>query len=61
MRSSQPRVRRNEWGTLLVPPLGLWQPHLSVSIVMPAYGAHQTLPPVLAGLAAQSTPATSSS
>ena len=56
MRSSQARVRRNEWGTLLVPPLGLWQPHLSVSIVMPAYGAHQTLPPVLAGLAAQSYP-----
>ena len=56
MTSSQPRVRRNEWGSLLVPPLGLWQPHLNVSIVMPAYGAHRTLPYVLAGLAAQSYP-----
>jgi glycosyltransferase involved in cell wall biosynthesis len=81
--SSQPRVRRNEWGSLLVPPLSQssagqssagqssagqssagppdagppWQPHLSVSIVMPAYGAHRTLPFVLAGLAAQSYPA----
>jgi glycosyltransferase involved in cell wall biosynthesis len=54
--SSQPRVRRNEWGSLLVPPLGQWQPHLNVSIVMPAYGAHRTLPFVLAGLAAQSYP-----
>jgi glycosyltransferase involved in cell wall biosynthesis len=54
--SSQPRVRRNEWGSLLVPPLGQWQPHLNVSVVMPAYGAHRTLPFVLAGLAAQSYP-----
>ncbi len=57
MTSSQPRVRRNEWQTLLVPSLGSWEPHLSVSIVMPAYGAHRTLPFVLAGLAAQSYPA----
>ena len=56
MTSSQPRVRRNEWGSLLVPPLGLWQPHLNVSIVMPAYGAHRTLPYVLAGLAGQTYP-----
>ncbi len=56
MTSSQPRVRRNEWGSLLVPPLGQWEPHLSVSVVMPAYGAHQTLPYVLAGLAEQSYP-----
>ena len=35
MTSSQPRVRRNEWDSLLVPRLGTWQPHLSVSIVMP--------------------------
>jgi glycosyltransferase involved in cell wall biosynthesis len=56
MTSSQPRVRRNEWGSLLVPPLGLWQPHLNVSIVIPAYGAHRTLPYVLAGLAAQTYP-----
>ena len=56
MTSSQPRVRRNEWGSLLVPPLGAWQPHLNVSIVMPAYGAHRTLPYVLAGLSAQTYP-----
>jgi glycosyltransferase involved in cell wall biosynthesis len=49
-------VRRNEWDSLLVPRLGTWQPHLSVSIVMPAYGAHRTLPYVLAGLAAQTYP-----
>ncbi len=56
MTSSQPRVRRNEWGSLLVPPLGQWEPHLSVSMVMPAYGAHRTLPYVLAGLAEQTYP-----
>ena len=56
MTSSQPRVRRNEWGSLLVPPLGQWEPHLSVSLVMPAYGAHRTLPYVLAGLAEQTYP-----
>jgi len=50
-------VRRNEWQSLLVPPLGTWEPHLSVSLVMPAYGAHRTLPMVLAGLAAQTYPA----
>jgi glycosyltransferase involved in cell wall biosynthesis len=56
MTSSQPRVRRNEWGSLLVPAIGSWEPHLNVSIVMPAYGAHRTLPYVLAGLAAQTYP-----
>jgi GT2 family glycosyltransferase len=53
----QPRVRRNDWGTLRVPELGAWEPNLSVSVVIPAYDAGRLLPTVLAGLAAQSYPA----
>lgn len=53
----QPRVRRNDWGSLVVPALGSWEPTLSVSVVIPAYAAAATLPVVLAGLAAQSYPA----
>lgn len=55
--SGQPRVRRNEWGTLEVPALGAWQPRLSVSVVVPAWRAERLLPTVLAGLAAQTYPA----
>ena len=55
--NDQPRVRRNDWGTLTVPPLGGWEPTLSVSVVIPAYRAERLLPSVLAGLAAQSYPA----
>ncbi len=54
--SPQPRVRRNEWQVLAVPPLGAWEPTLSVSVVIPAYDAGRLLPYVLAGLAAQSYP-----
>ena len=54
---TQPRVRRNDWGTLSVPEVGgPWQPTLSVSVVIPAYDAGRLLPFVLAGLAAQSYP-----
>ena len=53
---SQPRVRRNDWGSLTVPDLGAWEPSLSVSVVIPAYDAGRLLPVVLAGLAAQSYP-----
>jgi len=55
--SDQPRVRRNDWGSLTVPDLGAWEPALSVSVVIPAYDAGRLLPTVLAGLAAQSYPA----
>lgn len=54
---TQPRVRRNDWSTLDVPALGAWEPSLSVSVVIPAYGAQRLLPYVLAGLAAQTYPA----
>lgn len=53
---NQPRVRRNDWGSLAVPALGQWEPTLSVSVVIPAYGAERLLPYVLAGLAAQTYP-----
>jgi GT2 family glycosyltransferase len=54
---SQPRVKRNDWGSLDVPAIGQWEPTLSVSVVIPAYGAQRLLPYVLAGLAAQTYPA----
>ncbi len=55
--SQQPRVRRNDWGSLTVPEVGgPWTPSLSVSVVIPAYDAGQLLPIVLAGLAAQTYP-----
>ncbi|MDO9495297.1 MAG: glycosyltransferase family 2 protein [Nocardioides sp.] len=55
--TGQPRVRRNDWGTLTPPELGAWTPTLSVSVVIPAYDAGRLLPTVLAGLAAQTYPA----
>ena len=54
---NQPQVRRNDWGTLEVSPVGQWEPTASVSVVIPAYGAQRLLPYVLAGLAAQTYPA----
>ena len=54
---NQPRVCRNDWGTLDAPRVGQWEPTLSVSVVVPAYGAHRLLPYVLAGLSAQTYPA----
>jgi len=55
--TDQPRIRRNDWGSLAVPELGAWEPSLNVSVVIPAYDAGRLLPVVLAGLAAQSYPA----
>ncbi|GEP35306.1 hypothetical protein NSZ01_30740 [Nocardioides szechwanensis] len=55
--TGQPRVRRNDWGSLTPPELGAWTPTLSVSVVIPAYDAKRLLPTVLAGLAAQTYPA----
>ena len=54
--TDQPRVRRNDWGTINVPELGTWDPTLSVSVVVPAYDASRVLPIALAGLAAQTYP-----
>lgn len=51
------RVRRNDWGTLVVPAVGTWEPTASVSVVIPAYRSEATLGFVLAGLAAQTYPA----
>ena len=52
----QPVVRHNDWSTLTAPALGEWEPRLSVTMVVPAYNYHRTLPYVLAALAAQSYP-----
>ena len=53
----QPVVRHNDWGSLTPPPLGGWEPTLSVTVVVPTFNYQHTLPYVLAGLAAQSYPA----
>lgn len=53
----QPVVRHNDWGSLAPPPLGAWEPTLSVTVVVPTFNYQHTLPYVLAGLAAQSYPA----
>ncbi len=53
----QPVVRHNDWGSLTPPPLGEWEPTLSVTVVVPTFNYQQKLPYVLAGLAAQSYPA----
>ncbi|WP_181309933.1 glycosyltransferase [Nocardioides campestrisoli] len=53
----QPVVRHNDYRSLTPPALGEWDPRLSVSMVVPAYNYHRTLPYVLAGLAGQSYPA----
>ncbi|WP_017534236.1 glycosyltransferase [Nocardiopsis alba] len=55
--SAQPRVRRNDHAVLSPPPLGGWEPSLSVSVVVPAHGGSEKLALVLASLAAQSYPA----
>ncbi|WP_248579397.1 glycosyltransferase family A protein [Nocardioides sp. InS609-2] len=50
-------VRHNDWSVLTPPALGQWEPTKTVTMVVPAYNYHRTLPYVLAGLAAQSYPA----
>src|SRR5919197_5509477 len=52
----QPRIHDNDYGLLFPPTLGSWQPTLSVSVVIPAYGAPDKLALTLAALAAQSYP-----
>jgi glycosyltransferase involved in cell wall biosynthesis len=53
----QPRVRDNDYGSLTPPELGGWTPYLTVSVVIPAYGAQDKLDLTLAALAAQTYPA----
>ena len=52
----QPRVRGNDWPGLSPAKLGEWTPTLSVTVVIPAYGAQRTLPYALAALAVQTYP-----
>jgi GT2 family glycosyltransferase len=51
-----PRVRHNDYGTLAPPKIGEWEPRLSVSVVIPAYGNQEKLDLTLASLAAQTYP-----
>ncbi|PRX97156.1 glycosyltransferase family 2 protein [Allonocardiopsis opalescens] len=53
----QPRIRHNDYGSLQPAELGAWTPTLSVSVVIPAYGAQHKLDVTLASLASQSYPA----
>ncbi|MER6171755.1 glycosyltransferase [Streptosporangium sp. NPDC001681] len=51
------RVRQNDYGPLLPPDLGRWEPRLRVSVVIPAYDCQDALDRTLASLAAQTYPA----
>ncbi|MFE9245293.1 glycosyltransferase family A protein [Nocardiopsis sp. NPDC006938] len=53
----RPFVRRNDYSVLEPPPLGEWEPALSVCVVIPAYGGQDRLDLTLASMAAQSYPA----
>jgi len=55
--SKQPRVRGNDWHKLMPAVLGGWHPTQTVSVVIPAYQAHRSLPYTLAALEAQTYPA----
>ncbi|QSI47526.1 glycosyltransferase family 2 protein [Thermobispora bispora] len=52
-----PRIRGNDYTVLRPPAIGSpWTPRLTVSVVIPAYGAQEKLDLVLAGLSAQTYP-----
>ncbi|WP_329090936.1 glycosyltransferase [Streptosporangium sp. NBC_01469] len=51
------RIRHNDYGSLLPPDLGTWEPRLRVSVVIPAHDCQEALDRTLAGLAAQTYPA----
>ncbi|GAA3154918.1 hypothetical protein GCM10010466_52340 [Planomonospora alba] len=57
MTAREPRVPGNDYGVLDPPPLGGWEPSLTVSVVVPARGGQEKLDLVLAALSAQSYPA----
>ncbi|MFE9245294.1 glycosyltransferase [Nocardiopsis sp. NPDC006938] len=52
----RPGIVRNDYSVLEPPPLGGWEPELSVGVVVPAHGGQDRLDLVLASLAAQSYP-----
>ncbi|MFI7445468.1 glycosyltransferase [Nonomuraea indica] len=52
-----PRIRRQDYGVLTPPPLGGWDPALTVTVVIPAHDRQGTLDLTLAALSAQSYPA----
>ncbi|WP_326828764.1 glycosyltransferase [Streptosporangium sp. NBC_01810] len=58
-RTGVPRagVRQNDYGSLLPPDLGRWEPRLGVSVVIPAHDCQEALDRTLASLAAQTYPA----
>jgi len=56
METRGPLVVRNDWGSLTPPALDTWQPSRSVSVIVPAYHSHGTLPLLLAALARQTYP-----
>ncbi|GAA3791129.1 hypothetical protein GCM10022226_07630 [Sphaerisporangium flaviroseum] len=53
---TQPRIRHNDYGVLRPPAPGQWEPRLSVSVVIAAYGHQDKLDLTLAALAAQTYP-----
>jgi GT2 family glycosyltransferase len=55
-RDRQPRIRHNDYTVLDVPRAGAWEPHLTLSVVIPAFGAQEKLDLTLAGLAGQTYP-----
>lgn len=55
-RGEQPRVRHNRYDVLNPPELGMWEPQLPVTIVIPGFRNQAKLNLVLAALAAQSYP-----
>ncbi|GAA0430300.1 hypothetical protein Acor_45960 [Acrocarpospora corrugata] len=51
------RIRHNDYGVLVPPAIGEWQPRLSVTVVIPAYQCQDALDRTLAALTAQTYPA----
>jgi GT2 family glycosyltransferase len=54
--SDIPRIVRNDWSAVTVPPLGRWRPDRTVSVVIPAHGCQEMLDLTLASLAHQTYP-----
>ncbi|MEV7005943.1 glycosyltransferase [Streptosporangium sp. NPDC051022] len=52
----RPPIRHNDYSPLDPPPLGAWDPELSVSVIIPAHGGQHRLDLALAALAAQTYP-----
>ncbi|MFY1637959.1 glycosyltransferase [Solwaraspora sp. WMMB335] len=55
--NSVPRVRRNDWSSVVVPDLDGWRPSRTVSVVVPAFDCQRTLDLTLASLSRQTYPA----